>query len=140
MKGNPYGFTNDKAEYDAVVAFRDAALADGWSIEPTYKNGEAAESYGTLFRDGFTMHAKARVKDVGEKWSYEAEIVLWGPDGLCIPTPRVYSMDTLIKSLRVCPKCKTEDVETVRYSFAGRCCKACLPEMQRKQEYPGWTS
>ena len=134
-----FGFTNDKAEYDRVVAFRMAAIADGWTLAPIYEH-EPAESHATMSRDGFKAHVKARIKQPGEKWKYETEVSLWGPDGLHIPTPEVYSMDTLVEALRVCPKCKAKDVDTVRYSFAGRCCNVCLPEMRRRHEYPGWAS
>ena len=134
-----FGFTNDKAEYDRVVAFRMAAIADGWTLAPTYEH-EPAESHATMSSDGFKAHVKARIKQPGEKWKYETEVSLWGPDGLHIPTPEVYSMDTLVEALRVCPKCKAKDVDTVRYSFAGRCCNVCLPEMRRRHEYPGWAS
>lgn len=42
--------------------------------------------------------------------------------------------------LDICPVCKKEVQykEQQGYSFAGRCCKDCLPIMKRKYEQPGW--
>ena len=44
------------------------------------------------------------------------------------------------KAINMCPKCKKEISfnKQVRYSFQGRCCPDCLPEMQKEYEYPGW--
>ena len=45
-----------------------------------------------------------------------------------------------IELANICPVCKTptpyKDQST--FSFAGRCCQKCLPEMKRKYEQPGW--
>lgn len=42
-----------------------------------------------------------------------------------------------INKCLVCEKYVTYS-EQHRFSFAGRCCKDCLPKMQKKYEKPGW--
>ncbi len=130
-----------------ATAWRDCAVLDGWTLEPTYEGGEPAESHGTIHietRIGtFKGHVDARPSRRGEderNWMLgSGEVTIWGPDGLQIKTPRIYpGIEAIIAATRVCSNCKAEDVETLRYSFAGRCCRACLPEMQRIHEQPGW--
>lgn len=43
-------------------------------------------------------------------------------------------------ALSTCPVCgkSVPYKEQFGYSFAGRCCEECLPEMKKKHEYPGW--
>ena len=54
------------------------------------------------------------------------------------------TLDWLISDLQekvdTCPICgKKVGRENMRgYSFAGRCCEECLPEMKKKYEYKGW--
>src|SRR6185437_538235 len=50
-----FGFTNDDAKIAAARQFRDAAVADGWSIAPTYGDSESVERAAKLRRDDFTM-------------------------------------------------------------------------------------
>lgn len=135
-KDNMFGFTNDQAEYDAAVAFREAAKADGWTCVPTYGDSEPVERAARLMRDGWVISILAREK-VG-KWKYEANVHAWGPDGMSIRTPRVYDFQVMQAELRTCKACGATDVPTHRYSFAGRCCEQCLPEMRRQHEGPGW--
>lgn len=42
--------------------------------------------------------------------------------------------------INICPVCGKSVPFTNQsgFSFAGRCCKDCLPEMKKKYEYPGW--
>lgn len=42
-----------------------------------------------------------------------------------------------INKCPICGKSVTYS-EQSRYSFAGRCCKDCLPKMKEKYEKPGW--
>lgn len=54
------------------------------------------------------------------------------------------SLNTVIsiakEAMNICPICgkETPYIEQSLFSFAGRCCKDCLPEMKRKYEQPGW--
>ena len=136
-----FGFTNDDAKFQAVADWFDAAIADGWLAEQTYKH-EPLERAARLRRDGFTAQILRRSEANGRKpgkWKYEAMVSLWGPDRLAINPPFPYDMTAIIAGLRTCNACGATDVETQRYSFAGRCCAECRPEMARKHEYPGWT-
>jgi len=112
MKQNP--MTPEQA-----AKWKSDALADRWSQEDDIR----------VKREGFTAQIR------------HDSVFVWGSDGLVInPAPIIYSWDALIAGLRHCHHCGHSDVDTVRYSFAGRCCKACLPEMRREHEYPGWTN
>ena len=70
----------------------------------------------------------------------EGSVSIWGPDSLAIAVPMPYSWDAIVAGARTCSACGKTDVDTQRFSFAGRCCAACLPEMRRQHERPGWTS
>jgi hypothetical protein len=81
-----FGFTNDEQWYNAAIAYRNAAVHDGWSIRPTYEGHESVERAATLEKDDFTIMILTRdptTSDIG-KWKYEASIHIWGPDGLAI--------------------------------------------------------
>jgi hypothetical protein len=117
--------------------WRAAAEADGWVFRPTYQN----ESVETAFRgkrEGFTLLGIARPSD--DKHCGNASINLWGPDGLHVDTPLVYSMDAIRVNARKCGYCSVTDVDTVRVGFAGRCCKACEPVVRPQIETRGWNS
>lgn len=139
-----HAFTNDPQRLADARTWRDAAIADGWTAEPTYKSfgSESMESHATLRRGGFVAHAMCRtidkVKQPWSKWLYEAQISVWGPDGKAIIPPAAYNWSALVAGLRHCKPCGADDVETFRYSFAGRCCEACLPKMRAQYEWPGW--
>ena len=103
-------------------------------------------------------------KFTGETWSLGAgEVNCYGPDELTIPVPLEYPGQQYFRdALVTCPHCHTgpnrsyfndaadiddkprkwaaarDPVATKRYSFAGRACEACLPELKRKHEKPGW--
>ena len=131
-----FGFTNNKEEYDRVIKFRDDAVKDGWSIEPSYGTHESVERASTLKKNGYTMSVISREK-IG-KWEYEADISIWADDGLSVAYPDIYNFDAIEKGKRHCNLCDADDVDTQRYSFAGRCCAKCRPEAAKKYEYPGW--
>lgn len=133
-----YGFTNNEDRLKGAQQFRDDAERDGWVKTATY-GSESIERTSSLSRDGFKMMVLTRDNSAdGRGKKYEAAVHLWGPDRLSIPTPRFYDFNELVRLTRVCTKCKAEDVETERYSFAGRCCSACLPKMKAATEQPGW--
>ncbi len=120
------------------LAWRDAAVADGWACEPTYGDHESVDrAYRLNHPEGFTAQGLARTGS--ERSLPVAELHIWGPDGLRIEPPATYDMAAIRAGLRRCDNCKATDVSTRRYSFAGRCCDACRPEMARQHEQPGWT-
>jgi hypothetical protein len=131
-----FGFTDDPAEHARVRTWRDAAVADGWTAEQTYQH-EPIESHATLSRDSWRAHCMAREKS-GGRYRFEAQISVWGPDGLAVEPGQTYSFEKMTAGLRTCGVCGAKDVPTIRYSFAGRCCEACRPEMKRQHERPGW--
>ena len=131
-------FTNDPAALHRVIEFRDAATADGWSIEPTYLKHETVHRAASLKKDGFSMSILTQAMEPGRKWKYEASINIWGPDGLCIKAPKVYDWAAIQAGVQVCGYCGSEGVETQRVGFAGRSCDACLDSARKKDEYPGW--
>lgn len=131
-----FGNSNEDAHILSVEQYRDAAVADGWKISPTYGN-EPVTSAAKLRRDGFVMSVLAR-RRTGGRYKYEAGIHIWGPDGLGVEPPPIYSFAAIVAGTRRCSACGKGDVETTRFSFAGRCCRDCLPEMRRQHEQPGW--
>lgn len=144
---NEFGNTNSDDEYKAVIAWRNAALADGWTLAATYEGIEPSTSYGTISKEGgWTGHVCARVATemqsrvpwYGNKWKYSARVTLWGPDGLDVPAREVYDWAAIVAGLRTCAACGKKDVPTQRYSFAGRCCADCRPTMAAQHEQPGW--
>jgi hypothetical protein len=134
-----FGFTNDDARLRAAQAYRNAAAADGWLLRPTY-GSESVERAASLDREGFKMMVLTRDNSEKKgKWKHEAQISIWGPDGLAITPPEIYDFSEILAGTRRCGYCKTQDVETERVGFAGRCCAKCLPAMRAKIEKPGWT-
>jgi len=146
-----FGFTNNVGIFDAVRAWRDAAIADGWQVQPTYPapdpvpgpefgpnayRGEAMERACTLRRAGYTVHVITRT-NVG-KWKFEAKLSAWCPDGMAIGLPREYDLAAIVSAVRRCNYCKRENVDTERVGFAGRYCATCLPTVRKRVEYPGW--
>lgn len=127
-------------ELAVVEVWRDAAAADGWSIEPTYQTEPVDRAARLKHPKGYTGQILTRndLTDVRAAPRVEASVYLWGPDGLAVTAPRRYDFAKIEASAKTCANCKKTDVETVRYSFAGRCCKDCLPEMRAKHEKPGW--
>lgn len=134
-----YGFTNDRKHFDAAMAFLAAAKADGWTGGDS--DHEREQGYYKLsLPPGWVMHVTARdhTKDPTHAYEYEAQVSIWGPDGLVILAPVAYDMKVMQENLRRCNLCQQPDRETQRYSFAGRCCADCLQDARKKHEYPGW--
>jgi len=135
-----FGFTNDPSYLTAVSLFRDSAVADGWSIEPTYPNHESQERACRLRRDGFVMQVLTRSRDKEwQKYAYETHVSAWGPDGLALKLTSPYTWEQFQSALNTCNYCGKTGVQTQRVGFAGRCCDKCLPSIQKKLEYPGRT-
>lgn len=124
-----------------VQKFRDDAVKDGWSIKPTYDH-ESVEFASSLSKDGFVMSILTRTYDLNKypkvKNLYEIDISIWGSDSLQIEPPKEYDMRKIIDGMRICSHCGKTGVDTFRYSFAGRCCKDCLPALREKYEQTGW--
>ena len=133
-----FGFTNDPQRYHTTIAFRDAAVRDGWSIQPTYQS-LPVEHAATLEKDGFTIQILTLENGDTGKWKYRASFHIWGPDGLQITPSETYDWKAITTGQTTCNECGTTDVETKRFSFAGRACKPCLPGAGAKAAYPGWT-
>lgn len=128
----------------AAEAYRAAALADGWTSEPLSAH-EPEESWSKLTRDGFVMHVVARrphppTERLMGRAKPEGAVSVWGPDRLGIKVGKVYSWDEIARGPRTCNECGATDVETFRFSFAGRAYAACIPEMRRVHERPGWSA
>lgn len=119
-----------------VRAWRDAAIADGWTLEAMFPGHEDVDRAFKLWRDGF--HVSGINRPAGDLLP-QAQLNAWGPDGLCLLIPIPYDWERLKTGLRRCNNCGAEDVETQRYGFAGRCCADCLPAMRAEHERPGWT-
>jgi len=141
-KINPsqYGFSQDRADIEAVTAWREAAIADGWTSEPTYGDREPEQSAARLRHpEGFVAQTIAReFPPERSRYRYSASVNVWGPDGMSVIPPNTYDMAAIRGALRTCENCRATDVDTVRFSFAGRCCQKCRPAMAAKFEYPGW--
>jgi hypothetical protein len=146
-----FGFTNDSREYERVCAWRDAAIADGWHHEPTYPKSELEDRACRLSRDGWSVQILTRSRgnyipdpqwpnrpSPHGKWAYEAQVSVWGPDGLAVNPGLTYDWNALKANLRHCPECGKDDVETRRVAFANRCCNDCAPKLKAELEKPGW--
>ena len=132
-----FGYTNDENEYKRVIKYREDAIRDGWESEE--QDILFQHSYTIMKKVGFVMHIISRVMDnPNAKWKYEAEITIWGTDQLQILPPQEYNFEDIVYSINTCPICGATEVNTFRYSFAGRCCEKCLPDMKNKHEFPGW--
>ncbi len=114
--------------------------ADGWEMGPIYGDTPTSEENladhdWELSKEGFKVHiynAMIRGMTCGS-------VAAWGPDGLAVNVKLPYSMESLRAALQECNSCGACPVETIRYSFAGRCCLACRPKMAAEYEKPGWT-
>ena len=126
------GATRDQLA--ACDAWRDAAEADGWTIEPTYSS-ELLTRAATLKREGYVAMVLTRDYPNGH---IEAHVSVWGPDGLAIIAGFPYSWADVVAGASACSECGAAPVETVRVGFAGRVCKACRPAVAKVAEFPGW--
>lgn len=122
-----------KKMHEAACAFRDAAIADGWSHKPTY-TVEPESQACTLNRDGWHMSVYTREKN----GMYDTSITIWAPDGLVVKVPSVYDFEKINAGTSYCGTCKTHGVKTTRVGFAGRVCLSCLPSERAKIEVKGW--
>lgn len=119
-----------------ALAWRDAAVADGWSSAATYPSSEDELRAFSLFRDSFHVQGLARPETKYTVGS--GSISCWGPDRLTIPAGETYDWPALQAAVRTCTHCHKSDVPTHRVGFAGRVCAECLPEQRCAIETPGW--
>ncbi len=132
-------FTEDA--YKRAVAWRDAALADGWISTATYGESEADGRASTLTRDGFKASVITRLPKPTSHHpnpKHEGEVSVWGPDRLAVEPGQTYDWEHIKAGLRHCGRCNADDVETTRVAFADRACLPCLPKAREKYEQPGW--
>jgi len=108
------------------------AIDDGWEAKATFPEHESMDTASSLTKGGWKAMVFLRDK--------ETSIGVWGPDSLQVLVPTIYNMKALEAALRTCQYCKETDIDTVRISFGGRCCKKCRIELVPKLEYPGWTN
>ncbi|HCE07501.1 MAG TPA: hypothetical protein DEQ40_02660 [Oxalobacteraceae bacterium] len=122
---------------EKALAWRAAALRDGWSSHPTYQCEPEQRAF-SLNRNGFHVQGLARpsTKDTGGS----GEITCWGPDGLHIAVGEIYDWAAIRAGMTTCAYCHKIGVPTERVGFAGRCCAGCLPDMRKVIETPGWTA
>ncbi len=129
--------------YKRAVAWRDAALADGWLSTATYGESEAEDRASTLTRDGFKASIITRTPEP-KPWNpnpkHEGCVTVWGPDRLDVRPGQTYDWEYIKAGLRHCGECNADDVDTARVAFANRVCVPCLPEARKKYEKPGWTN
>ena len=124
-----FGFTNDIRRLTWAREYETSAKADGWLPE---------RSPRWYARDGFVMAVKAEETPKSPVGKYQAEVTVWGPDGLQIEVPKAYSMEAIRAALRICMYCHRNNIDTQRVGFAGRVCSDCLPEQRKQQEVRGW--
>ncbi len=141
VKRSQFGFTNSQADYDAVVAWREAAIADGWDHEPSYGGHESEDRACRLKRNGFVVLIISRkplslTMDTG-RWLAEAQVNAWGPDGMAIRVPDVYDGACFSVAVETCGYCGASSVTTERVGFAGRACPDCAPK-ERAKLPPNW--
>ena len=120
-----------------TLAWREAAIADGWESRPTYEHEDEMTAF-RLTRDGFIIQGLARPE--GELSVGSGELHCWGPDGLAIEVGETYDWEAIQRAVCTCGYCGERPVKTERVGFAGRCCAKCLPEMRAKIETTGWTN
>jgi hypothetical protein len=126
------------AKLDELRAWRDAAVADGWTLAPTYTS-ESVERACRLTRDGYTVSILTRAGDE-RSWPIAA-INAWCPRNISLDhaLKPEYDGAALIAGARFCPNCGAQDVDTVRIHFAMRSCEACVPSLRAEYEVGNWT-
>lgn len=132
--------TKDKAKFDGIVAFRDAAIADGWHAEATYQT-ESFDRAAHLTRDGYTIQIITRDNEgKSYKYRYNCSVNIWGPDGLSITAPAEYDFDKIEVGAKTCLLCGKVADEVFRYNFAGKACADCIEKAREETEKPGWNA
>ena len=120
MSDHPDKYSNKPARIEAVRAWRDAAIADGWRAAPIYDT-EPMESAARLSREGWEAQVYSRDRGPEETREprfkgyirYEADVHVWAPDAMAIhKVPEVYDWQKLTAGARTCGYCGATDVDT----------------------------
>src|SRR5690606_23601889 len=98
---NMFGATNDRNYIDIVNKWKEDAIADGWSVKPTYGESESVYRSATLEKEGFKALVLTRIKEQGH-FKYEANIWVYGPDRLAIEIDlsKGYNWQHIVDGLR----------------------------------------
>lgn len=126
----------DKA---SVLAWIDAAVADGWTREATYQT-EGIERASKLTRDWYQVSVLTR-EPKETKWGVDRaqySMSAWCPRGLALEIPHPYSFEALKANENLCSECKQMKPKTSRVAFANRVCDDCKPSAKAKYEKHGW--
>lgn len=122
-------------QLEDAVKWREDAVADGWSIKPTYDEHESQDTHATLEREGYKAFVNARPGQNRNR------IHIWCPKGISIlGCSGDYNFDRIVAAVRTCQFCGSEDVDTVRIRFAERSCMDCVDQKRKELETPGWCS
>jgi hypothetical protein len=129
-------------QQEAVKAWRDAAVADGWEIAPTYGNHEPVTSAASMTREGFKAMVLTRenLNPDLPKPICKFNVSAWAPDGIAIRVKFPYNWENIKAEVTTCPVCNRTSIPTIRVGFANRSCDECAPELRKRIERPGWTS
>jgi hypothetical protein len=112
---------------DRVREFLDAALADGFRIQ-----SEQGERVTLVRTDGFKLTASRGGQiptGSGPRYSGNATVAGWAPDGLTVELPAAYSGDSLRQAADTCQLCGASPARE-QFSYAGRCCSREKHAMQ----------
>lgn len=101
----------------AIVAWRNAALEDGWVLIPKFP-GVPWKQACTLHREGFVTLCVTR-NGPGDT------LTIWGPDGLQVPTPNPYNWKEMMTGLNICLFCGNETEDPRKLGDGGRACPDC---------------
>lgn len=127
---------------DVIESFVAAAIADGWTLVEESRGCLRLEKPDPIFSHPGTIGPKGPwILMCWKIPSWQSQrLSIWAPDGLQITVPDVYDWAAIQERVRYCEECKRSDVDTFRYSFAGRACEECLPALKAEHERPGWTN
>ena len=124
----------------AALAWRKAAMADGWISSATYNHEVEEQAFTLRHPEGFHALGLARPPDaVRGLTRWVGRIHAWAPDGIHVPAGDVYDMAALRRAVQTCEFCKQHPVKTVRLAFVNRACVPCAETKRAEYEPPGWS-
>lgn len=112
-----------------LMLFEGSAIEDGWQGELMFPGDPDAVK---LTKDGWVIQVVRR----NTESEFHCTLAVFGPDSLQITIPSnesgpVYDFDKMKENLRYCKNCESKNVDTFRYSFAGRCCAECRTSLDK---------
>ena len=126
------------AHMERVRAWVEAAIEDGWTIKPTYKNESMDRAATLVSQEGFKAMALTREPqeetkdDFGNRYP-SASLNVWGPDEIGVKHTFPYDWEKLNDNLQLCQYCgETFEGKAYRVAFADRACMTCGPKEQSK--------